>query len=147
MEYNDEQLIFTKDIEKMANEYTQNLKSYGFVFLKTENVLDDERLTELNSQVLYVLKMLKRITISKKSYAKFDEMEKFFYNKDRIARVNKSNIKIKNYCDGLKLLISLLCDMIKTQSSTNNNYVLELTEIIKDCVNLFGDCKYRLMLK
>ena len=131
----------------MANEYTQNLKSYGFVFLKTENSLDDERLTEMICEVLYVLKMLKHITISKKAYAKFDEIERFFNNRDRRARANKSNIKIKNYCDGLKLLISLLCDMIKTQSSANNNYVLELTEIIKDCVNLFGDCKYRLMLK
>lgn len=131
----------------MANEYSQNLKSYGFVFLKTENLFDDEHMIELTSQVLYVLKTLKHITISKNAYVKFAEFENSLNSKMGNNVKKKFDIKIKNYCDGLKLLISLLCDLIKLLSLSNNNDVAELLDIIKDCVMLFGDCKYRLMLK
>ena len=137
MEYNDDQLIFTKDIEKMANEYSQNLKSYGFVFLKTENLLDDEHMIELTSQVLYVLKTLKHITISKKAYVKFAELENSLNSTIDIvwtavaavdnkinARNRKVNLTVKGVDDHLQFRIA----------STSRVSIIESVgeEIIKD---------------
>lgn len=140
----------------MASQYSKNLKSNGFVFVNI--VEDSEPLDDLINdagEIMSVLMALKKITISKYAFKCFSSFEKEFIDlwlelTEKSALEHAHRIKIDNYCHGLKMLVRKICDLASKilckrfveKEKTMSFLLTKMAEM----TNLFGDCKYRLMI-
>lgn len=143
MEYNDEQLLFTNDIEKLAREYNKSLKRDGWTFVKIiEKNEDYDSYKKIISEILTETIALKKFTCSKNvsSYI-IDFKEKlsqvFIYEK-----TDESLSVSRNYCECIKKIITSLCSLLKL-CFNDIDKVNMISESISKWTNLIGECRYR----
>ena len=135
MEYNDFALLQNDEIVKMAKEYYKRLSI-------------EKQTSDLAKQILDTLDKTKNFALKDKR-SRIEKIQKKIEEILNIKQNSKSTAKVLNFCDGIKQSIVLIVDYIKEYENIDlieiENYknLKVLLDIIKDLIDLIGECRYR----